>query len=347
MVGILGLVLLCSGAGSVCAAEAEAEAAVWKEVLALDAGPQRNPKEAVSPEIFARHLRRQEEVLRRFLALPDSGRLRFEAQLRLARVLALRAEQEVDAELQKESTEMLDRLEHNATREQQAHVAFTRICQWMRQNRVPTREQRGDLLAAVREFRQRFSFDPRTPPLLVEVATRFDREPAVKEALLSDAKSLTRDPKLKLRIADDLARLSLLGRELKLNFSDLGGRAFSLEKQRGHTVLLLFCAAEEVPSVAVWRKLNGILAQYPGVVRVVLSIDETRSGLERVRKELGAGWIVGWEAGGWKSPAARRWGINAVPAALLVDGKGRVFSINALEDPEEQLRALGELGGKH
>jgi hypothetical protein len=78
-----------------------------------------------------------------------------------------------------------------------------------------------------------------------------------------------------------------------------------------------------------------------------LSIDETRSGLERDRKEIGAGWIVGWEAGGWKSPAARRWGINAVPAALLVDGKGRVFSINALEDPEEQLRALGELGGKH
>lgn len=322
------------------AADADA-AALWKEVLALDAGPERDAKEEPSAALFAGHLKKQEAALRRFLALPDPGKLRFEAELRLARVLALRAEQSRDADLQKQSAELLDRLEQNATREQQAHVAFTRICQWMRQNRLPNRDQRSDLLAAVREFRQRFAFDPRTPSLLVEAATRFDREPSIKESLLSDARELTRDPKLKLRITDDLVRTSLLGRELKLNFTDPTGRPFSLEKNRGRPVLLFFYASESPSSLMVWRNLNAVLARHPRVVRVALSIDDTRSAMERVRQELGAGWVLGWEAGGWKSPLARRWGINAVPSAILLDEKGKVFSINALEEVEEQLRGAG------
>ncbi len=321
------------------AAEADA-AALWKEVLALDAGPARNGSEPPAAEVFAKHLKRQETVLRRFLETGDTGKNLFEAELRLARVLALRAEQEVDPDLQKQSTDLLDRLEQNATREQQAHVSFTRICQWMRQNRFPDREKRADLLAAVREFRERFAFDPRTPPLLVEVATRFDREPSVKESLLSDAKNLTRDPKLKLRITDDLMRLSLLGKELRLTFSEPGGRSFSLEKHRGQPVLLFFFSSDSASSILVWKKLNTILADHPKVLRLALSLDETRLGMDRVRQELGAGWIVGWEAGGWKSPLARRWGINALPSALLVDAKGKVFSINALDGVEEQLRAV-------
>lgn len=344
---LLLLLISCAGStvlGPRTARAADPEAAtLWKEVLALDGGPERDAKEPPSAAMFAKHLKKQEASLRRFLALPDPGKMRFEAELRLARVLALRAEQELDAELQRQSAELLDRLEQNASREQQAHVAFTRICQWMRQNRLPNRDQRADLLAAVREFRQRFPFDLRTPPLLVEAATRFDREPTVKESLLSDAKSLTRDPKLKLRITDDLARTSLLGKELKFHFTDSGGRPFSLEKNRGQPVLLFFYASESPASLPVWRKLNGILARHPRVVRVALSIDETRSAMERARQELGAGWVLGWEAGGWKSPLARRWGINAVPSALLLDEKGKVFSINALEEVEEQLQAAGSV----
>jgi hypothetical protein len=329
------------GAGSMPGAgRAEDAASVWKEVLALDSGPERGAKEPPTVEMFSKHLKKQEAVLRRFLALPDGGRQRFEAELRLARVLALRAEQEVNAQLQQEAAALLDRLEQNATREQQAHVAFTRICQWMRRTRLPNREQRVELLAAVREFRERFAFDARTPQLLVEAATRFDREPALKESLLSDAKQLTRDPKLKLRITDDLVRTALVGRELKLTFPDHSGRPVSIEKLRGQPVLLFFFAADIVPSLPVWKKLNGILAAYPAVTRVALSLDENRSLMERARQELGAGWTVGWEAGGWKSPMARRWGINAVPTAFLLDAGGRVFSINALDDLEEQLGLL-------
>jgi hypothetical protein len=255
--------------------------------------------------MFSKHLKKQEAVLRRFLALPDGGRQRFEAELRLARVLALRAEQEVNAQLQQEAAALLDRLEQNATREQQAHVAFTRICQWMRRTRLPNREQRVELLAAVREFRERFAFDARTPQLLVEAATRFDREPALKESLLSDAKQLTRDPKLKLRITDDLVRTALVGRELKLTFPDHSGRPVSIEKLRGQPVLLFFFAADIVPSLPVWKKLNGILAAYPAVTRVALSLDENRSLMERARQELGAGWTVGWEALGDQRRANR------------------------------------------
>jgi hypothetical protein len=337
--GLATAAFVAAPSRSTCAAEPDA-AALWKEVLALDSGPERSGSEPSPVEVFARHLKRQEAALRRFLELSDPGKNRFEAELRLARVLALRAEQEVNADLQKQAAELLDRLEQNATREQQAHVAFTRICQWMRQNRSPDSEKRADLLAAVREFRERFAFDPRTPSLLVEVATRFDREPNIKESLLSDARSLARDPKLKLRIADDLMRLSLLGRELKLSFSEPGGRVFSLEKHRGQPVLIFFFSSDSASSLVVWRKLNAILAGYPRIRKLALSLDETRLGMDRVRQELGGGWIFGWEAGGWKSPLARRWGINAVPSALLLDSKGKVFSINALDGVEEQLRAV-------
>lgn len=330
--------------GALRAAPADA-AAAWKEVLALDSGPERATKEVLAPEAFGKHLKRQEAALRRFLSLQDAGTLRFEAELRLARVLALRAEQEVNPDLQKEAAEMLDRLEQRGTPEQQAHVAFSRICQWMRQHRFPDREQRADLLAAVREFRQRFPLDGRTPGLLVEAATRFDREPPVKESLLSDARSLARDPQLKLRIADDFLRLSLLGRELKLGFSDFGGRPFSLQQQRGRPVLVLFYVSDAV-CFATWKKVNGLLAAHPEVVRVAWSLDETRLGIEKVRQEVGQGWVLGWEAGGWKSPLARKWGINAVPVALLLDEKGKVFSINALDDMPAQLKALGTGGRK-
>ena len=341
----VGLVLLLAGcmmevrAADPAGAEA---AAAWREVQRLEAGPppagQGDPK-----EVYGQHVAAQEVALRRFLELAgkESAPL-FDAKFRLARVLALRAELEANSALQGESDALLDSLEKGATHAQQSHIAFTRISQWMRRNRFPNEEQRRELLAAAREFRERYPGDIRAARLLVEVATQFDREPEVKRGILGDAGRLTKDPELTQRIGDEMRKLSLLGRKLEMSFSDIGGRPFKLEQYRGRPVLLLYFSEGSPPSLAAWRTLNEKLGGHPNVVRVAVSLDETRGALERARLGMSAGWTIGWDGFGWGSPLARRWGVNALPTAWLIDSQGKLVSLNAIEGLESQLEALSQ-----
>jgi hypothetical protein len=317
----------------------EAEAA-WKEVQRLETGPPSVAK-GDPKETYAQHVEAQEKALRRFLELADkeSGLL-FEARFRLARVLALRAELEANAVLQEESDALLDSLEKGGTHAQQSHIAFTRISQWMRRNRFPNAEQRRELLAAAKEFRERYPHDIRAARLLVEVATQFDREPEVKRGILSDAGRLTKDPELTQRIGDEMRKLGLLGKRLEMSFSDIGGRPFKLEQYRGRPLVLLYFSEGSPPSLSAWRSLNEVLGGQPTVARVAVSLDESRGSLERARQGLSAGWTVGWDGLGWGSPLARRWGINALPTAWLIDAQGRLVSLNALEGLDAQLEAL-------
>jgi hypothetical protein len=315
-------------------------ATAWREVQRLEAGPppagQGDPK-----EVYGRHVAAQEGALRRFLELAgeESGLL-FDARFRLARVLALRAELEANSALQGESDALLDSLEKVATHAQQSHIAFTKISQWMRRNRFPTAEQRRELLAAAREFRERYPADIRAPRLLVEVATQFDREPEVKRGILSDAGRLTKDPELTQRIGDEMRKLGLLGRRLEMSFSDTGGRPFKIEQYRGRPLVLLYFSEGSPPSLSAWRTLNEKLAGYPNVARVAVSLDESRASLERAKQGLSAGWTVGWDGLGWGSPLARRWGVNALPTVWLINAQGKLASLNAIEGLEAQLEAL-------
>jgi hypothetical protein len=345
----LGRVVLGGLFFHACALEARAVApaggdvaAAWKEVQRLEAGPppagQGDPK-----EVYGRHVVAQEAALRRFLELAseESGFL-FEARFRLARVLALRAELEANSDLQAESDALLDALEKVGTHAQQSHIAFTKISQWMRRHRFPTGEQRRELLAAAREFRERYPADIRAPRLLVEVATQFDREPEVKRGMLADAGRLTKDPELTQRIGDETRKLGLLGKRLEMNFSDIGGRPFKLEQCRGRPVVLLYFSEGSPPSLSAWRILNEKLSGLPNVARVAVSLDESRAHLERARQGLSAGWTVGWDGLGWGSPLARRWGVNALPTVWLIDSQGKLVSLNAMEGLEAQLEALSQ-----
>jgi hypothetical protein len=315
-------------------------ASAWKEVLRLDAGPPPALK-GEAKDTYARHLVAQEQALRRALELLGGGDgLFFEARFRLARVLALRAEVEADNAMQGESDALLDALEKGATHAQQGHIAFTRISQWMRRNRFPDATKRKELLAAAREFGQRYPNDIRAPRLLVEVATQFDREPEVKRSILTDAGRLTKDPELTQRIGDEMRKLGLLGRKLEMGFSDIGGRPFKMEQQRGRPLVLLYFSEASTSSLNAWKTLNEVLSRHSNVVKVAVSLDENRAAMDRARQSFSGGWTVAWDGLGWGSPLARRWGINALPTVWLVDSQGKLVSLNALEDLEGQLREL-------
>ncbi|HEX8294860.1 MAG TPA: hypothetical protein VF593_01050, partial [Chthoniobacteraceae bacterium] len=64
----------------------------WAAVTALDAGPQGQPRTMADARLAAnRHLDQQERALRSFLASHPQDAKAFEASLRLARLLEIRA----------------------------------------------------------------------------------------------------------------------------------------------------------------------------------------------------------------------------------------------------------------
>lgn len=317
-------------------------AAAWQEVQRLDAGPQTPKQGQDSKDVFLQHVLAQEKALRRFLEVAPAanGELVFEARFRLARALALRAELETSQELQQQSEALLDELEKGSTPVQQSHINFSRISQWMRRNRFPNAEQRRDLLNAVREFRERYPRDPRAVRLLVEAATQFDREPETKRSILNEASQLNRDPGLKQRIQDEQRKLSLIGKPLQFNFNDTAGRPFKLEQLRGKPVVIIYFSESSAPSLNAWKALNEALRPFPDIGRVAVSLDETHVAMDRIRRNFGENWIVGWDGMSWGSPLVRRLGVNALPTVWLLDQKGRLVSLNALDDLAAQMATL-------
>ncbi len=336
------------GAAGVLGAPPSAETA-WQDVLRLDAGPPPAPPlksnvisdapARAARERYTQHLVAQEKAVRRYLGLPGATEHAFEARFRLARILFFRADFEENPTLQQQATALLSALDATATPEQKGHIAFTRITQKMRLNRFPNKEQRNELLTLTRAFQKQFPKDPRVARLLVEVATQCDRDPALKGSLLKEASALTEEPQLRLRIADDLKRLALLGKPLTLTFPKPEGGTYSPADFLGVPLVILFYSEDSLPSLAGWETLNEALKAFPKFNRVAVSLDPDKASLQRVAKTYGDGWSLTWDGKGWDGPLARTCGVNAVPSAWLLDSKGRLLSLNLFEDTDKQLSA--------
>lgn len=319
----------------------------WAEILRLDSGP----PDATSPpqgrtlaaslkERYKAHLKSQEKALLRFLQICEQDPRSFEAKFRLARVLALEAELQNTPELLQQSADLLSLLEKDATPEQKAHIAFSRITQTMRAQRFPSKEQRDELLATARSFHETFPSDPRAAHLLTEVATRFDSELATKKSILEEAALLTKDPQLNLRIKDDLKRIALRGKVLKFTINAVGGGQVQMEALRGEPAVVFYFSEESIPSLVAWEALNEGLRQSPKIRRVAICLDKKIHSLQWLTKEYASNWMLCWDGLGWSSPIAREYGINAVPTAWLLDAQGRLQSLNLLENLPNQLLEL-------
>jgi hypothetical protein len=339
---VLALIVLAVWGGNarLWAASAEED---WQAVVALDAGPQGNAKSGdAATALVHGHLARQEKTLRSFLAAhPQDGHV-FEAQLRLSRLLQIRADLEGSDKLRAEARQLLDNLEKTATAEQRPEVEFARIAWTMRQMKGSEQQQREALLAAARRFQADYPGDRRVAGLLTEVATLFDNEAGTKLALLEDAEKLATNPNLKDRIADDLKRVRLVGQPVPLHFTSIQGQEVNVETPAGRPVFVFFFAQASAPAMAALGKFQQELAQLPaGSVGVVgVNLDMKRDVVVDLLKARHITWPVAWDGKSWESPLVRNFGINALPTVWLLDGHGRLRSLNALDKAAAKARDL-------
>ena len=158
--------------------------AAWQSILELESQP---PTKNFSSREEARRvvlerLRIQEGALRRFVRkFPLDDRVT-DAQLRLARVLAVQSDLLPDPAKFTESMAVLDALEKGPgqSRERLADIAFARLGLQMARIQRRDAESRELLTRSLRELQAEYAGDRRIPPLIVEVSSFYDAEPKAK-----------------------------------------------------------------------------------------------------------------------------------------------------------------------
>lgn len=316
----------------------------WARVTALDSGPGETPKNSAdAAKLILSHVDRQEQALRAFLATHPADVNMFEARLRLARLLDLRAGLKEEPE-PIEAANLLKAAERDAiTPARRTELDFALLSHRMRnwQGKRPTAGDRRAILDQARAFERAHPGDRRVPSLLAEVATLFDGEPKTKEALLLGARKGALDPVVKAQIDDDLKRLGFLGKPLPLRFVALDGRRIDLNEWRGDVVVIAFFSTWSEPSKAGLRELLLAVGKAGAGARfVAVSLDTERAALEAFVRSQKAKFPVAWDGKGWNGPLIQTLGINALPTTWLLDRSGVVRSLDALEAPEDQLRLL-------
>jgi peroxiredoxin len=322
------------------AADAEAD---WKAVTDLDAGPRATPASQQEARATAiGHLAAQERALRSFLAAHPRDEHGFEAKMRLARLLQIRAGMENADALRGEARRILDELNKTATGEQRVEVDFALITYQMRLMRSPTAHDREQLLTATRRFQVEHPSDRRLPRLLAEVSHLFDADPETKRSLLLAAQAITQDADLKARIVDDLKRLDLLGKPIALRISTTQNKTIDLEESRGKVVVLVYFADWSPPSIDALTTLQRALKELPKERLQVLaiSLDNKLEEATAAINKYSIAWPVGFDGKGWGSPAVRALGINTLPTVWLIDQTGILRSLNGLESTSEQVLKL-------
>lgn len=315
----------------------------WEAIIALDAGPGAQPRNAeAAGQMVLAHLARQEKALRTFLATHPQDSRAFEANLRLARLLQIRGDFENSDKPRLEAKRLLERLDKTATPEQRVELDFARVARLMRSLRTAGPTEREELLRAARQFQAAHPGDRRIAALLVEVATLFDGEPKTKEALLEDARMVAADDDLKSRIADDLKRVRLLGGEVPLSFTSVQGKEITSQTLRGRPCFIIFFADFSPASTTALTKLQAAVAELPkGSVSVIgVCLDDRRETLTALMKARGLTWPVAFDGKGWQSPLVRDLGINAIPTVWLLDASGRLRALNALDRATDKARQL-------
>lgn len=131
-------------------------------------------------------------------------------------------------------------------------------------------------------------------------------------------------------------RLRLPGNFMALEGKTLDGKDFDWTAYRGKVVLVDFWATWCGPCIGELPNVKENYKKYhdKGFDVVAISLDRSKDPLEKFVEKEELPWTQLYEpeiqAGkGWNHPLAQHYGINSIPAAILVDKDGNVVSMKA------------------
>ena len=127
---------------------------------------------------------------------------------------------------------------------------------------------------------------------------------------------------------------------------DMDGRAWSAPALRGRVVLVDFWATWCAPCLDELPRLKRLHERHGAEGLVILGVSLDRSSVRDFRSWLqrqAIDWPQVREAGGYDSPLARHFGVDAIPASYLYDRDGRLHATQLRGAAlEARVRALVE-----